>query len=448
MTDNILPVENQDGTYNKREVNTFIKRALEKAGEINSYYTQLFEGSAEKAAVLPIIEKKAQEILVEYEQAQTLNIDNSTKLAELQTKLDEIRNYHKELLDGEESIKADIEESQEKITEFYIYLFGGNETEGKEAKVKTAIDSILKFQDDLNKEGGLIKAVEEATATILKTHADLYDLDEKGESKINKLNADVENIAKFRSKVDSELAPFLEETRNDIIGKRKDVSALLLDTTGGSLIKGFLKSKREYQQEPEYLIVEDSSVLVILGKLGINIFRYISIKLGVLLNYILFILPLLLSVGILMRPELISSLLGTSSSEFSVSKLLTELNFFGRTTLSLPLWWISWFGQRSIFQNRRLAEEYNHKAQVATMYMNFSSRETQGMYPLSDEAKIKLDEKLIEAIARHPGRVYGRDATILDKLVRILEAKAGLQKTVIDGAAKAILKEAKWKLQI
>lgn len=443
MTDVTVPGENTDGTYSRREVNSFIKHALEKAGEINTHYTQLFEGTAEKAAVLPIIEKKAQEILAEYEKAQTLNSENSAKLTELHTKLDEVRNYHKELLDGDDSIKADIAESQEKITEFYIYLFGGTETGGQDSKVKAAIESILKFQDDLNKEGGLVKTIEAATATIMKTYTDLYDLDEKGESKINKLNADIENITKFRSRVDKELVPFLEETRKDIIAKRKDVTALLLDTTGGSLIKGFLKSKKEYQQEPEYLIVEDNSVLIMLGVLGINIFRYISIKLGVLLNYILFILPLLLSVGILMRPELISLLFGTSSSEFSVSKLLAELNFFGRTTLSLPLWWISWFGQRSIFQNRRLAEEYNHKAQVATMYLNFSSRDTKGMYPISDKARELLDEKLIEVITRHPGKVYGKDATILDKLVRIFEVKTGLQNSLINSATKAITNEAK-----
>ncbi len=437
------PAENPDGTYNKRQVNAFIKSALEKAGEINTSYTQLFEGTAEKVAILPTIDAKAQEILTEYEKIQTLNSENSTKLSDLQTKLDEIRNYHKELIENDDSIKTDIQDSQDKITEFYVYLFGGSEgSTGEEAKVKTAIESILKFHDDLTKEDGLAKAVEAAHATIIKTYADLYDTDEKGVSKITTLNSDIENIKSFRNTVDKELIPLLEDTKKDITSTRKDVKALLSDTAGATLIHRFLESKREYQQEPKYVGLQLPWYDLVAAIL-INCIKFIAAKSTVLLNYALFILPLLLSVLVLMRPEFISMLLGSPSENFSVSKLLSELNFFGRTTLSIPLWWISWFGQRSIFQNRRLAEEYNHKAQVATMYLNFSSRDMQGVYPLSKEARKKLDDTLIEAIARHPGRVYGRDATILDKLVRIFEVKTGIQNSVVSGVAKAIIKAEK-----
>src|SRR3989339_1981349 len=203
------PSENTDGTYNKRQVNSFIKSALEKAGEINSSYTQLFEGTAEKAAILPTIEAKAQEILTEYEKIGTLNSESSAKLSELHTKLDEIRDYHKEVITNDNSIKNDIQDSQDKITEFYVYLFEESEgSTGVEEKVKAAVDSILKYQDDLNKEGGLVKIVEDAKTTIMKTYADLYDTDEKGQSKVTQLNTDIENIKQFRSSIDEEISPF------------------------------------------------------------------------------------------------------------------------------------------------------------------------------------------------------------------------------------------------
>jgi hypothetical protein len=59
------------------------------------------------------------------------------------------------------------------------------------------------------------------------------------------------------------------------------------------------------------------------------------------------------------------------------------------------------------------------------MYLNFSARKTHEAYPISKEAKNKLDDELIEAIKRHPGEVYGKDETMMDKVVQSLKAFRG-----------------------
>jgi hypothetical protein len=92
----------------------------------------------------------------------------------------------------------------------------------------------------------------------------------------------------------------------------------------------------------------------------------------------------------------------------------------------LPLWWISWFGQRIILHKRRLADEYNHQAQVSAMYLNFTSKETANSYPLLPDAKKNLNNALIDVIRRHPGKIYGRDETILDKVIQAIRAFKGI----------------------
>jgi hypothetical protein len=415
-----------NNSFNKEEFNSYVKAALSQIASINEAYKKLFEAPEGKEAIVKEIETRLQGIKDGYENLFSPNETGITKLGELNSKIDEIKKFHEELLAGEASIKVDIKESQDKITDFYVYLFGGEGEEGKEQPIKTAVDKILNFHTDLTKEDGYKNAIETAHQEILKIQEDLFLKDAEGNNKISLLNKDIEEIKTFRESVDKDIKPFIKNASDDINSKRKDAAALLRQATGGALVDGFLKSKREYQGLPNIKKLNGSAVDNVLN-VFYNVFISIFSLIVFLVDYILFIFPLLLSVFIFTHPEMIASFIGDSFQQKNISDFLSGLNFYGRLIISLPLWWISWFGQRSIYQKRRLAEEYNHKAQVTTMYLNFVSEDTEKSYPLDDNSKKQLNEELINVIARHPGKVYGRDETILDKIIQVVLAWRGVK---------------------
>ena len=411
-----------ESTFNKEEFNLFVKGALSQIEKISEAYKKFFEAPEGQQSVLAEIKTRLDETKQKYEYLFSTNEAGLSRVAELNTQIEEIKKYHQELVSNEFSIQADIKESQDKITDFYVYLFGGTDgIEGQEQKVKNAIESILKFHTDLTKEDGYKKAIEDAHKEIIEAHDDLFTEDEEGNSKISSLNKDIEQIKTFRGTLEEDIEPFIKEIKDDIDTKRRDVAALLDGATGGSLVEGFLKSKKEYKQEPDYKKL-NGSVWENISAVFSNIAAFIFSILIILIDYTLFIFPLMLSVFIFIQPDLVASIVGIRSQEATVSDFLGSLNFYGRLIISLPLWWISWFGQRSISHKRRLAEEYNHKAQVTKMYLNFVSKETENSYPLEYDAKNTLHKELIKVIARHPGQVYGKDETMLDKVIQFVYA--------------------------
>lgn len=416
---------NNSENFNKEEFNSFVKEALAQIKKINESYKKFFEAPEGQQSIITEIETRLEDTKQKYDHLFLTNEAGLSRVAELNAQIEEIKKYHQDLISGDASIQADIKESQDKITDFYVYLFGGTDgVEAQEQKVKTAIESILSFHTDLTKEEGYKKAVEDAHREIVEAYDDLFSEDEDGNSKISLLSKDIEEIKTFKGTLEKDIEPFIKETKDDIDAKRRDVAALLDGATGGSLVEGFLKSKKEYKQEPDYKKL-NGSLAENISAIFSNITAFIFSILLILIDYVLFIFPLLLSVFIFIQPDLVASIVGIKAQEATVSDFLGSLNFYGRLIISLPLWWISWFGQRSISHKRRLAEEYNHKAQVTKMYLNFVSKETENSYPLETDAKNNLHDELIKVIARHPGQVYGKDETMLDKIIQLVSAAHG-----------------------
>ncbi len=79
--------------------------------------------------------------------------------------------------------------------------------------------------------------------------------------------------------------------------------------------------------------------------------------------------------------------------------------------MSLPLLWISWFGQRTISIRRRLYEEYNHKEKVMKIFSGLNPE-------IGDETqKQKLLDIVLNTIAENPAHILGKGETLLDKLL-------------------------------
>lgn len=421
-----------EDTFNKEEFNSFVKEALNQIKKIGEAYKKLFDAPDGQQSVVAEIETRLEDTKKKYEYLFSTNEAGLSRVAELNTQIEVIKKYHQELIGGDTSIQGVIKESQDKITDFYVYLFGGTDgVEGQEQKVKTAIESILNFHTELTKDDGYKKAIEEAHKEIIEAHDDLFSEDEEGNSRISSLNKDIEQIKTFKGILEKDIEPFIKDTKDDIDAKRRDVAALLDGATGGSLVEGFLKSKKEYKQEPDYKKLNGTAWENIRSVFS-NIAAFVFSILLILIDYTLFIFPLLLSVFIFIQPDLVASIVGIKAQEASVSNFLGSLNFYGRLIISLPLWWISWFGQRSISHKRRLAEEYNHKAQVTKMYLNFVSKETENSYPLEVDAKNALHDELIKVIARHPGQVYGKDETMIDKIIQLVYAGRGGKMEISD----------------
>lgn len=428
---------------NKKELWDIIKEVLVLLNEINEDYKKFYEDSEENPAILKSIEEKYLKIKKEYDDLFSIDETGISKSSELQKKINEIVNYHKSLLEDtteEESIKTDIESSQKHITDFYNFLFNKEEGDkNNEEKVKKSIEEIKGFYEKLmNAENGIKTEVEDAYKILIDKYNELFKIDENSESKINTLEKNIENISSFGTKVEEEIKPFINNVKEDIVRKQKDIDALLVGATGGSLVEGYLQSKNEYRQKPKYSTLEGDNWNVVFISIKNSVIFLIN-TMVIIFEYILFIFPLIIAVLIFVRPDIIGNFSikeGTDLTEY-----FKNLDFLSRLTISLPLWWISWFGQRSISQKRRLSEEYNHKAQVTKMYLNFSARETQDTYQISKDARKELDLAIISVIKRHPGQIFGKDETMLDKIIQAVKATRGVSEKKDDYAETNIDKE-------
>lgn len=409
-----------ENTFNKKEFDSFVKDALSKIETIKEAYKKLFEAEEGKQSIVLEIENSLTGIKKEYESLFNNNEAGISKISEINSKLGEIRNYHQELLDGGKSIKADIKESQDKITDFYVYLFGGSDgEEGVEEKIKKAIESITVFHDELTKEDGYQKVIEDAHERIITLHDDLFSKGELEENKADKLNKEIKNIEDFNNKVETEIKKFLSDTQNDIETKSSDIKSLLSNATVKTLAQGYLESMQIYGSIESKDISSFKDFIKSIPKGLSNLVTNI-------LNYSLFVIPLI-SIGVIfIEPQFIKNILGVQT--LGGATLIGSQYIFYKISVSIPLLWVSWFGERNISQRRRLFEEYNHKLRVVQMYILFISKEkTYELSKISD-----LEDALLEVIKRNPSEVYGKDASVFDKLIELVKTKEVIADDVVD----------------
>ena len=413
----------------------FIKESLKEINEINESYKKLYEGVEDKDPIIQDIENKYQKIKENYDYLFSNNDVGINRSKEIQNKINEIKKYHNELLidsEGEESIKSDIEDSKKHITEFYNYLFDSEQDGEKtnEEKIKDLIDKISGFGEKLfGGEKGIEKEINEVYNNIISKHSELFKAEEGKNSIIQQLDKNINNIRGFKKSLDDEIKPgidrkqkYLDDMQIDIDTKRKDIKSLLSSATLGALTQGYQESKEEYSEKKEKEFIKWTGLkgtLVYFWR-NINIFFYNVFfrHFVTLLNYFVFIFPLLAILVLFVQPkwavfenfnEMLKNLNGSNFQNY----------IFFRLALSLPLVWISWFGQRNISQRKRLHEEYNHKLRVVQMYRMFNDNSKS--YNLDN--KIKLERILLDVIGKNPGIYLGKGETIIDQILEKFRIK-------------------------
>lgn len=383
--------------YKKDDLKGFIDDSLLQVEEINNLYVKFFEKSDnEKPTLISEIESKLENLKSGYENLFNPDGENPSKITDLNKKIEEIKKYHQELLDGDNSIKADVEKSQKKITDFYIEFFGDDGTKGKKETLESAIKSITDFESELNKDDGYKTKVENAKNEIIKAYNDLFAGDEKNPSKHSKLNTAIKNIEKFNQNIKDSLNPYFNQTKKDIEDiklniktKDNEIGSLLSNATAKTLAQGYLESMGIYGNIPNK------------GDLWSNLKNFFVN----LFNYFLFILPLVIIGLVFAKPDLISDLLNVKDIG-DISDVGSQ--YWYKISISTPLLWISWFGQKNISQRKRLFEEYNHKLRVVQMYLLFISKDNS--YKLEEKGNMgKLESILLEVIGRNPCKFLGKD---------------------------------------
>lgn len=378
-------------TISRTELIEFVREAMSQIGEINEAYKKYFEvaGSDESPAIFDEIEAKVKKIATAYGDLYAKDpLTAKSKISELTEQIEKIEEYHSLLLEGDDSIQSDIESAQEKITEFYTYLFGDDEDkEGVETEVRQAIADILKSKKD---------------------------------------------ITAFEDHVKNELKPFLSETKDDIETKRKEVDALLSDATVGTLAEGYAESKSEYSF-PKALPIKPWKGNFIWNICAL-LYNTVGRKINFIISYLFFVLPLSGVVWIFANETTAQMVLKSLSGE-GVRPTATEL-IYVKTIISIPLVWIAWYAQRNISQRKRLFEEYNHKLRVVQMYIMFATKKDS--YPLTALSALELE--LIEVIKRNPSEVFGRDETPLDKFAGLFHKGADTAADVSEKAAEVVKK--------
>ncbi|OGG59539.1 hypothetical protein A3C89_01100 [Candidatus Kaiserbacteria bacterium RIFCSPHIGHO2_02_FULL_50_50] len=409
----------------KKQFDKRISDALNQCRKIGREYNRYFQSKNEnKPAIIDSIESRLDKVVETYKDLYTPV--GSSKIVNLQKQIGEIKKFHITLLDGDKSISSKINETQEKIIDFYSYLFNVDESGvDNETRIKSAISDIVKFYDKYTsvdeKNPGYKLVIEKAHAEIVGFHKDVFSAKTGKKSKADDLSDQIEKIGSYHAYLERELKPFIADTRNAIQSDREAVSTLLGNTIGPVLYEGFLESKKEYAQTPRYFdLSKVKSLQLYVGYLVLNLCILLWSKFVSFLNYAFFILPLLTSAAIFaVSPEKLSEFVTLGVNNKFLSDALNTVPVSARIVISLPLWWIAWFGHKNLMYNKRMSEEYNHKAQVTRMYIKFTSDSESKKYPLHDTHRVRLYDEVINVIARHPGKVFGKDETFLDKVLGI-----------------------------
>ena len=414
----------------KKELNLFVKESLVLINEINNFYKKYFEertfndGTLGKS-ILSEVEDRINKISNLYQKYFIDEDDNTwnSMVSDVQDFIGNIKKYHQELLEWTDSIQNSIKCSYNKIEELYAYLFSKVILEEDEdythdwfVEGDIRSEKLKKYIADLKSSYEKIEWSENGYRQAIESFYDyLYKKGSNWISNAEKTKTDIATIQNFRDKDYDRIVWEIEQAK-------RDVNSLVNAATAGSLVEWYEKSKSEYKLTDwsfERIRVSSESweltllweFLIILGKVSRNFERIFLYYWAQLLNYALFILPLLSSVIVFIQPELFSRL----GIDIKSTSDWNELSFLNRLIISIPLRWISLFWQRNISQRKRIAEEYNHKIQVLKMYLNFTTNDSQ--YLLDETIKQELQKEVLEVIKRRPGDIYWKDESMFDKVI-------------------------------
>lgn len=428
MVDRSIKLIPKPTRVTKDNIIDLLNDAISEVNKIHKLYDKFFAANDGNPSYLEAIEGKLSTITTKY--AELFEETSPSKVVEAEQALDQIRAYHKELLAGTDSIKADIHDSQTEITTFYNKLFsksdGETEDGGQQAIVEAAIKSITDFDIQLNNAAtGYKFTIEGAKDEILSAHSELFNKDKStGKSVSSQLNDEIVATHKSHVEVNDVIVPFIKDQKTeitkvaqDIKSKQAEVNSLLSDATVRTLAKGYTESMQIYgspliKRFPKKDVGgRFSYILFVLLSQSKYFIKFVG-------SYVLFIGPLLLigALFVINNKSIFGIDLASSTVKFSGSEYVLY-----KLTIALPLLWVSWFGQRSISHRRRLFEEYNHKLRVVQMYMLFTAQKD--TYKLTTDAMKELESELLETIARNPSQVYGKDETMIDKMIDIFVSK-------------------------
>lgn len=421
MDDLLNKIDAGDDSFDKDQLFKFIKESLLQIKKINESYKKFFDGGIDGRSQMTLIEEKLQSITQSYSKLFPGGVADTSVVDVLQLKIDEIKNYHLKLLDGDASIKNDIKDSQDKITAFYVDLLGEDGIGGKAKEIKD-------FYTKITETGGLQEEVEKFSKEILDKHEELFGATEGENSIITDLETNIKKINAYKTKIDEVITPEVENTRQylgslktEINTKLADVSALLSDATAKTLAEGYLESKCEYSKlkSKKY----NNEKILSLNNAETFFFNVLGRHVGTILNYLMFIVPLVF-VSLIFISEQTAQIVLKSLASGGTAPTALEL-IYVKTIISIPLVWIAWYGQRNISQRKRLFEEYNHKLRAVQMYLLFNTSDK--TYFLSEPNKNKLAEVLLKAIEHNPAQYLGRGETIIDRVAERFHAE-GLYK--------------------
>lgn len=429
----ILPLDpiSASTSHTKARLINTLNEIVKEVNTIHELYEKFFGSVGDRPVLAEQIEEELASIKKKYLELFDAEGDLS-KVEELDQQIKKIKDFHRELFeDGDElSISTDIKDSQQRITDFYLKLFSTYEKDGdggQEAKLKAAFQSIISFDDTLNKaDVGYRAKIEKAKVDILAAYKSLIEKDKKtGKSRVDILDERITQANEFHEKVENEISPFLdkkqkyiEEVSEDIEAKRRDVDSLLSETTVKALAQGYKEAMQIYG-EPVYGVAEKgfwgwSRHKAVCAGRGLKHFaKFVG-------SYVLFIGPLVL-IGWLFVSNGWQGIFNVAQNG-DIKFSGTEYIFY-KLTIALPLLWVSWYGQKNISHRKRLFEEYNHKLRVVQMYMHFVANN--GTYTLEPGSRKRLEDTLLDTIERNPSEVYGKDETLLDKIVELLQGRLG-----------------------
>ncbi|KKP83282.1 MAG: hypothetical protein UR82_C0023G0011 [Candidatus Moranbacteria bacterium GW2011_GWF1_35_5] len=384
--------EEENELLNKEEIETFAKNALPSIKAISEWYGNFFSSVNGDPAIITEIEQKIGSIKSEYENL-FVTVGESGAVKEVQSK----------------------------INDFFQYLFGNGDTGGEEKKIKKIIEEITNFHIELTKDDGIQKKVADAHRDIAEKHSELFDGAEEKKSKVQEFSDNIESIEKFNKKIEEEITPYIKTNQEEIKKikidyetKTKDVGSLLSAATIGALAQGYQESKMEYSGDGSMITASEikSDFLKFLVVSRNLLFK----KLPIFLDYIIFVAPLVIILVVFLEPKIFSNTFDFDALYNNGGEKLKGWEFLLlKISVSLPMLWIAWFGQKNISQKKRLAEEYNHKLRVVQIYRMFT--DNNNSYTLSENKKVDLENALLEVIKNNPAEILGNGETMIDQII-------------------------------
>ncbi len=406
----------------KEELLAFVEASLEQFGEISEMYSKFFESDEDGQALIANAHDSIVRISSEFAKIFPSGTDAGSIADSIVNKFEEVKEYHAELLGGDQlegftddqSIRSKIAISYQKVSDFYNDLFGEGEDQKKASR-------IISFFEELTGAEGLEAETKRVAETMQEKHKELFLKNPTTEkSAVEELEEGIQKAASFKTFLEEELSPDIDATKKrmadleeDIETKKGDVEALLSDATAKSLAQGFLESKSEYSNGICKKYPSFSSKKFGMYAQYVRTFLYNNVGrfIPTLINYLLFIAPLIAITLIFTNKELAKILLESVGTAKIISENKLEA-VYAKTAISLPMLWIAWYGQRNISQRKRLREEYNHKYRVLQMYLHFL--EGKRTYTLDPENRKALETILLSAIADNPARHLGKNETYID----------------------------------